>query len=473
MVKESNWISEHLEKLMEIRAEPNWSEKTGPFFHLQIPGEGPLGPFPAVKLKTFFESHDFPEGTMIKDAKSTDTWQEVFFHPYFQRRKPQLVGISNISEKTKFHLLMDGQKKGPFSIEQVYEYVINKEILLSNLISTDEGRTWKKVYQFEFFDRRNLKQESLPSSPSFDLFMEGEKEIQEELKKLNDKQKNTQAIAGIAFLENVKSGKVDAPIQKVTEHKNINGQNVKKEEEVIPSADKQEPLSESLLYLKNQKQEKNNKTFFQSKVYPVVVFSLLLGSIFFLSKVFLPKSGTSKKYAKKASLLNKKKSLSKTINNKRNKKLPNSYRSSNIKRKKSPRSRRPASFTGSRSFKNQRKRMQDDPYDNESYDPYDESEDYDIGDGAVEQDIVRSKIDKRTFDSEETYLDSEDQEAYEEAYEASIDSESLDSDTIAPAEVWGSGDDAIAVDRLPGSEFQDSEDDVNEIDDEYMDQENY
>ena len=88
--------------------------------------------------------------------------------------------------------------------------------------------------------------------------------------------------------------------------------------------------------------------------------------------------------------------------------------------------------------------MQDDPYDNESYDPYDESEDYDIGDGAVEQDIVRSKIDKRTFDSEETYLDPEDQDAYDNAYEASIDSESLDSDTIAPAQVWGSGDDAIA-----------------------------
>jgi hypothetical protein len=128
-------------------------------------------------------------------------------------------------------------------------------------------------------------------------------------------------------------------------------------------------------------------------------------------------------------------------NNNKGRARSNSYRSAIVKKKKGPRSRRPASIIESRKFQD-RKQLQDDPYEYDDKDPYedmvknDQVYDYDQGETPVQQDPVRAKVDKTTIDPEQTYYGDDEQETYDNNYDAQ--SEMLeDQELIQPTEVWG------------------------------------
>lgn len=434
MVDESHWTAEHFEKLMEIKADPNWGEKTGPFFHLQMPGEGPLGPFPGAILKEFSEQIPFPEGTQVKDAKSTSAWQELFSHPFFQRRKPQIVNNDNFSEnQEEVFLLVEGQKRGPYLAGEVHALIDTKEILLTDMVSFDGGHSWKKLYQYEEFDRRDLSQGNLPESPGWEIFKESNQEIENELQNPKEDQIETNAIAGLAFLENLKSGKTSSNYNKSAT------------EEAPEVPEEEAPLAETIPFPKKKKAEvKSAKSPTTPKVkyaYAFAIIFLLSGSIFFFSKGKSNTRNLANSPSNDAPTLQGQPIGDSKSKSKKGRARSNSYRSAIVKKKNGPRSRRPASIIESRKFQD-RKQLQDDPYEYDDRDPYedmvknDQVYDYDQGETPVQQDPVRAKVDKNTIDPEQTYYGDEEQETYDNNYDAQ--SEMIeDQEVIQPTEVWG------------------------------------
>jgi hypothetical protein len=89
-------------------------------------------------------------------------WKPFFNHREFQRRRTE----SSINPKpfrfqetisNMYYLLSNGQKQGPFDEEEIMEMVQSGEVKMNVLISSDKGRTWRKIYHFEKFDRRKDK----------------------------------------------------------------------------------------------------------------------------------------------------------------------------------------------------------------------------------------------------------------------------------------------------------------------------
>ena len=162
-----------------------------------------LGFIPLYDLKAYvYEHEEEAENYLIRNIDNSE-WKNIFEHPYFQRRKPQIVAnleIQNIDD-LEFFILKNGQKSGPFEKNTLLEMVRDKNILLTDMVSFNAGLNWNKLYQIEGFDRRSKKgNEQLPGTPSNEV-----------LSKPSDTVKNisqtTDAISSLAFLGNQKKGK--------------------------------------------------------------------------------------------------------------------------------------------------------------------------------------------------------------------------------------------------------------------------
>jgi hypothetical protein len=149
------------------------------------------------------DTYDWNEFTFRKFGN--EDWMNLFeIHP-FQRRKPQLVSTEAIFEndKAEIHLLLKGQKSGPFTKSDLSKMLDHKEILYTDLVSINGGQNWAKLYSLEGFNRRNFSEyESLPTLP--------DKEVLANSHSAQTKTVNLEvmdAITGLAYLGNIKKGK--------------------------------------------------------------------------------------------------------------------------------------------------------------------------------------------------------------------------------------------------------------------------
>lgn len=431
MTSEKPWDVSVLDELQKMKAAPNWSEKTGPFFHLQIPNEAPIGPFHGVELKGFFEQTELPQGTCVRDAKAIGDWHDIHSHAFFQRRKPQIVGSQDMPEQSEVaYVLIEGQKQGPYDLSELNALIEEKELLLTDQVSFDEGANWRKLYEYDQFDRRNHQQSSLPESPGWDVFKDSNTEIVDELQNPNEQRIEEDAIAGLAFLENLKSGKTAKAYDRIAHSKGSEQEEYENEEQVASV----EPLFKEEKHPKKETSSESAKSKIKY-AYAAGVLFMLMGSFYFLTAT--PKrpqrsmSSTSSQEAREL------KPVVET-NNQARKGNRNSYRSPRLKPKLNPRTRRPASITTSDSFRRDERQMDDSPYKEDDYyadqqeEYYADDYAYDRGETPVEQDPVRSKLDKKTIDSTENFYDEQQQEQYQAEYEAPYE----DAPQIEPAEVW-------------------------------------
>jgi hypothetical protein len=167
-------------------------------------GGEPLGYISLYDLKTITaQSESTLELAQIRQIDGSD-WTLLFQHPFFQRRKPQLVPASTLEAENEFtyFILKQGQKSGPFEKHELLSMVDNKEILLIDMVSTNAGHTWMKLYQVDGFDRRNLKiSDQLPGLPFNGVF-------DKITVSPNENDAETDALSGLAYIGNVKRGKV-------------------------------------------------------------------------------------------------------------------------------------------------------------------------------------------------------------------------------------------------------------------------
>lgn len=184
-------------------------------------GETRIGPIWNQDLKAYVaQDANFPISCFVSQFAAED-WVAILQHPFFQRRKPQLVARNDLNiEHEEFYLLHDGKKSGPHSATDIDDKLKHGQILVSDQISADGGHSWGRVYEIEEFDRRNITASGeLPFMPEWQVFNNSFDEVEKDLTQLNSNSKaiETDAIASLAYLENLQSGKAGKSSPKTLE----------------------------------------------------------------------------------------------------------------------------------------------------------------------------------------------------------------------------------------------------------------
>ena len=167
-------------------------------YELHVGDEDVMGPFWRQTIQSQIEvgSPLFTPNIMIRNL-GTQEWVDLFQHPTFQRRKPSLVPDQEdlppleleeeVEEEEEdsgppIMVLARGHKIGPLSLNLLRKKVGLKEILVTDLISHDQGQTWSKIFEMPEFDRREIgNREGLPHLPSNKVFNGSKLEVIEDL----------------------------------------------------------------------------------------------------------------------------------------------------------------------------------------------------------------------------------------------------------------------------------------------------
>jgi len=134
-------------------------------FYLKFTGEV-IGPVWIQNLKEYLKFHNNQiEATVQIRTFSGSQWINLFEHPLFTRRKPQVLADKNLSGNEQFHVLEHGMLMGPYHLDTIKNKIQQNELVLNDMLSTDNGKTWQKIYKFDIFDRRNQNHSAPPTSP--------------------------------------------------------------------------------------------------------------------------------------------------------------------------------------------------------------------------------------------------------------------------------------------------------------------
>ncbi len=123
-----------------------------------------VGPFRQRDLKRILRGNQkISNNIMIKNFNK-DKWVPLFSHHVFQRRNVNIENRDiNVKKSHKLYLFQNGLKQGPYDIIEIKEKLELKEILITDMISVDNGYSWVHLYEIKIFDRRTSQ---LPNSPS-------------------------------------------------------------------------------------------------------------------------------------------------------------------------------------------------------------------------------------------------------------------------------------------------------------------
>jgi hypothetical protein len=165
--------------------------------------EKSLGFISLYDLKAYVFEHEVEAQSFSVKNIDGDGWKNIYEHPFFQRRKPQLVSTENLKDDDdlEFFIIQKGQKSGPYERYELMEKVESKEILLSDMVSFNGGLNWIKLYKLDAFERRSLRDnEQLPGMPTDEFLNKPSQHV-------TDMIEATAGITSLAFLGNQKKGK--------------------------------------------------------------------------------------------------------------------------------------------------------------------------------------------------------------------------------------------------------------------------
>lgn len=133
-----------------------------------------------------------------------NSFQLLFEHPLFQRRKLQIIDPTHAESilpvEQKFHILQQGQKSGPFTKDEMNDFITNREIIMNDMVSINAGQTWQKLFATPGFERRELKpKDELPRLPDEDYLKQGPADYR-------STDNITDATSSLAYLGNIKKG---------------------------------------------------------------------------------------------------------------------------------------------------------------------------------------------------------------------------------------------------------------------------
>jgi hypothetical protein len=344
------------------------------------------------KIHGFFWQYDlkdyaqqdtsFEDNTFIQKYGKTD-WMNLFDHPFFQRRRPQILNKIETSNSQQYFILEQGQKMGPFTIAEVKEQVRLKKAILTDMISLDDGHTWGKIYNIIEFDRRNEAQSLLPHSPEKEVLSHSAPEVKS---KINTKNSDaTESIAGLAYI-----GKNRPPI--IDAENSLNNEDKKKKAKLRVAF-----ISLAFITM-------------------ISIFTYMLSSDGTKNTNITGNQNVQRDIKNKTRAMNAKKVKSNNARKVSNEKL----KAANVRKAQERKAARRNKIRNSTPFKSTKTykkaastrskrfveiKTRDDEYRNDSYDNAAD---------PVEQDPVRRTLSKDTLNPEDEYNDAQDEEQYNE-----------------------------------------------------------
>ncbi len=133
-------------------------------------GDDVKGPFHTKQIWQVAEKYPDYMPSLVVCNLNDETWQGFYQAKAFQRRQFSVSKDSQPSENKPILIFKDGQKYGPIQIPELEKEIENGKFLRSDLLSSDKGRTWIKIYEHPHFDRRSHQGERLPLSPQNNSF---------------------------------------------------------------------------------------------------------------------------------------------------------------------------------------------------------------------------------------------------------------------------------------------------------------
>ena len=129
----------------------------------------PTGPYSLNNLQRFLRFHpDFDRQTLACYGEQKG-WRPLKEYVLFDDYHDSLTVPSE--QNNQIMLMINGQPCGPYTEAQVDQQLQAKEILLTNLISIDGGKSWCKLYEHPVLGhRKDLFPKELPFRPKGQLF---------------------------------------------------------------------------------------------------------------------------------------------------------------------------------------------------------------------------------------------------------------------------------------------------------------
>lgn len=138
-----------------------------------------FGPYETESLKHYVHDNEHlfenAQASRMDDPKMQPFWN----HAIFQRRAPQVVKVEQ--HEGPFWVMTAGLKVGPLSFHDVDKKIEMNILGMTDHISVDDGETWKKIFEFEGFDRRTHAPEELPIAPLESSFQKAKLALVEKL----------------------------------------------------------------------------------------------------------------------------------------------------------------------------------------------------------------------------------------------------------------------------------------------------
>ena len=181
-------------------------------FDLLVDDTQIIGPLQRDTLKSYLETNKLDNGVQISVYQGEE-WSPLFTHPFFQRRRPQIVPETHeLENNNNIYVLRAGEKFGPFKIEELKQQVSSGQIALTDMISLDGQEHWQKLFTLPELDRRNY---NLPHVPQKAVFEKGQN-----AQKIHPaQQEELEAIVGLVYVSNIKNGRSENTNIKIQEEK--------------------------------------------------------------------------------------------------------------------------------------------------------------------------------------------------------------------------------------------------------------
>ena len=127
-----------------------------------------FGPFESQSLKHYASENDKVFDQAQASRLDTNDFHPFWTHAIFQRRTPE--SLSKENHEGPFWTLDNGQKHGPFSFHDIDKKIEMGLLVMTDHLSSDNGDSWKKLFEFSGFDRRTHTANELPEAPSEQSF---------------------------------------------------------------------------------------------------------------------------------------------------------------------------------------------------------------------------------------------------------------------------------------------------------------
>jgi hypothetical protein len=126
-----------------------------------------IGPILIKDLRDHLREEGIIQTTAKIRSVNERNWVPLFNHPLFSEKEKVNVNTP-IKENgiEEYFIIKDGRRLGPFSQKQIEKKLDENDLLFTDIISTDFGETWNKLFLLKTFDRRRKKEADLPHSPT-------------------------------------------------------------------------------------------------------------------------------------------------------------------------------------------------------------------------------------------------------------------------------------------------------------------